>query len=180
MNNCLTFFRCCLLSLCFTNLLYAQTTGSKNVSLALSEFALLDIEPNTNVIAFNFSPPTQAGMPISTPAVNTSKWINYTSAKATATPNRTISAQIDQLIPGITVKVQAATAIGGGGTLGTTTGLQTLNTSAQTIISGIGGAFTGNGTSNGHQLSISTQITTYTQLVQTSNQTITLTYTISN
>lgn len=181
MNNSIVLFCCCfLLSMCSTSLLYAQTIGSKNVSLNLSEVALLDIEPNTNNISFNFTAPTEAGMPISNPTANTTKWLNYTSAKATTTANRTVSAQIDQIIPGIAIKLQAGSATGGGGTLGTTTGQKTLTTSAQTIINGIGGAFTGNGANHGHQLTISATITNYTQLVQTNNKTIIITYTISN
>ncbi len=91
-----------------------------------------------------------------------------------------ITAQIDQTFPGIALKLLAGTATGGGGTLGVSTGQKTLTTSPQIIISGIGGAFTGNGVNNGHQLTLATEITNYTQLVQTSSQTITITYTISN
>jgi len=169
-----------LIFVCFTNFLSAQTTGSRNITINLSEVALLDIEPNVNTISFNFTAPTEAGLPILTPAANTTKWLNYTSAKANATANRNVTAQINQTCPGITIKLQAGPATGGGGTLGISTGQKSLTTTAQTIINGIGGAFTGNGANNGHQLTISTEITNYTQLVQTNNQTITITYTISN
>lgn len=59
-----------------------QTTGSRNISIALPKVALLDIEP-VGTIAMNFLPPTDAGRPVASPAINTSKWINYTSAIAT-------------------------------------------------------------------------------------------------
>ncbi|KAA5531723.1 hypothetical protein F0460_15375 [Paenimyroides baculatum] len=174
------FYNTVLLLFCGTNDIFAQTTGNRNITLSLSEVALLDIEPNINTIAFNFTTPTEAGMPISKPSVNTTKWINYTSAKATTSPHRIITSQIDQLFPGISIRLQAANSVGGGGSLGTSTGQITLSTSPQTIINAIGGAYTGNGSNNGHQLTISTDITNYTDLVKTTNQLITITYTISD
>lgn len=158
----------------------AQASGSRNVYINLSAVALLDIEPNRENLALQFTAPGEAGMPLTQPAVNTTKWLNYTSAKATSAPTRNISAQVDYTLPGIAIKLQAGGAVGGGGARGITSGVVTLNTAPQIIISGIGGAFTGNGAGNGHQLSIWAEVSDFSQLVPHTNQIITITYTISN
>ncbi|TXH20491.1 MAG: hypothetical protein E6Q95_05650 [Chitinophagaceae bacterium] len=157
----------------------AQTTGSKNVSISLNEVMIMDIEPviSKNLV-MNFTVPTQAGNPIAIPANNTALWLNYTSALASG--SRHITARISATIPGVDIKLTAGAATGiGAGTRGVSTGQKILTTTNQTIISGIGGAFTGNGSSNGHQLIYTLGINNYTQLIKT-NTSITVTYTISN
>lgn len=170
-----------LLFFCGTFFLSAQTSGSRNISINLSEIALLDIEPSMTAISFSFLAPTEAGRPLTIPAVNTTKWLNYTSAKKTTTAARFITAQIDQSFAGLFIKLQAAAASGsGGGALGTSAGKVTLTTSPTTIITAIGGAYTGNGINNGHLLNISLEVDDYKKLVQTTSKIITITYTISN
>jgi hypothetical protein len=164
-----------------TLFLSAQTTGSRVINLNLSEVALLDIEPNKNTVSFSLSAPTEAGRPVTISAVTPTKWLNYTSAIKATTAIRTVSAQIDGPIEGLFVKIQAAAASGnGGGALGTPTGKMTVTTSPIAIVSGIGGAFTGNGANNGHLLTISLELDDYKKLVKTTNKIITITYTISN
>lgn len=85
------------------------------------------------------------------------------------------------MLPGISIKLQAGGAIGGGGGVrGTTAGAVTLTTTPIPIVNGIGGAFTGNGAGNGHQLSIWAEISDYTQVIPANNHILTITYTISN
>lgn len=159
--------------------LYSQTTGNRTVAVTLPIVTLMDIKPS-GVITMNFTAPTEAGNPIVAPAVNTTKWINYTSAIALGGLTRKITASINQVIPGIDIKIQAATASGsGGGTLGTPSAQVTLNTTSQTIISGIGGAFTGNGANNGHRLTISLSANTYSNLSARANTPVIITYTIT-
>ncbi len=149
-----------------------------NVSLTLPQVALMDIEQATS-ISLNPTKPTEAGSRLANPANNTTKWLNYTSAVASG-GSRTISASINQTVPGIDIKLQAASASGsGGGTLGTPSSQVTLSTVPTTIISGIGGAYTGNGVGNGHQLTFSAVPNNYTNL-NASNNTVTVTYTISD
>lgn len=174
------FYTAFLFCSCAVNFISAQGT-SRNVVLNLPEVALLDIEPNTTAVTLNFTMPNEAGNPIGLPVTNASKWLNFTSAIATGAPVRTITAQIDQLVPGIRIKMQAGSATGSGsGTLGTSTGQVILGTSPQPLISGIGGGFTGNGTNNGYPITTSLEITDYTKLVKTNNKIITITYTLSN
>lgn len=160
--------------------IFSQTTGSKNVSLTLPVVTLMDIEP-AGSISLNFTAPTEAGRAIINPTANTTKWINYTSAITSGGASRKITAKLDTLIPGVNIMVQAGPASGaGGGTLGTSSGLVTLSaTAATTIISGIGGAFTGNGTNNGHQLSITISPSNYTNLSASTNNVVVITYTIT-
>lgn len=177
-----TLLRICwvLMFLGTTGITLAQTTGSKSITLNLQEIALLDIEPDISTLNFNFTAPSEAGSPLTAPATNTTRWLNYTSAVELG-DTRIITAQIDGTIPGVSIKLQAAAAQGGGGTLGITAGQVTLSTaSAVNIITGIGGAYTGNGINNGHRLTISLEINDYTELVQTNNEVITITYTITN
>lgn len=161
--------------------LFAQTTANFSINLNLSEVALLDVEPQNSTLNFNFLPPSESGNKITTPTVNTTCWLNYTSAKKTSSPNRNITARVDQIIPGVLIKMQASASSGvGTGALGTPSGKVTLTTNPIIIISGIGGGFTGNGINNGHQLNISLEINDYKELVKVTNKVITITYTISN
>ncbi|WP_185094993.1 hypothetical protein [Chryseobacterium taiwanense] len=157
---------------------YPSLAQTYTVSFTLPQVALMDIE-QTSSINLDLTKPTEAGNRLVNPSNNTTKWLNYTSAVASG-GSRSISASITQLIPGVDVKLQAAAASGSGaGTLGTPSSQITLSTTPTTIISGIGGAYTGNGVGNGHQLTLSVSPNTYTNL-NTSNNTVTVTYTITD
>ncbi|MBK1898271.1 hypothetical protein [Chryseobacterium paridis] len=165
----------CILFVFLSGKIYSQI----NVAATLPIVTLLDIEPTGN-IALNFVAPTEAGLAIVNPAVNTTKWINYTSAIASGGATRKVTAAVNQVIPGVNIRLQAAAASGaGGGTLGTSAGQVTLTTTAVTIISGIGGAFTGNGANNGHMLTISLVPNTYANLSTRTNTPVVITYTIT-
>lgn len=174
-------FRLSLLFFLYGTYLLTAQTGSRSVSFTFSEVALLDIKPATNYMNLAINAPAEAGRAATVPVVNATKWLNYTSAIRLLDPKRTVTAQIDQLIAGVTLKLQAATASGsGGGLLGTPAGNIVLTTSPVVIITGIGGAYTGNGINNGHLLQFSLEVNDYKKLVQTTNKVITITYTISN
>ncbi|WON94831.1 hypothetical protein ACLCDV_07670 [Sphingobacterium sp. Lzh-3] len=168
----------CTLSFPFSSA--AQLTGSKNVILTLPTVALLDIEP-AGLINMNFTAPTEAGSPLVNPTPNTSKWLNYTSAIAAAGSNRIITASISKIVPGIDIKLSTASAaMGGGGALGTPSGQIILTTIAQTIVSGIGGAYTGNGANFGHQLTLTISPNNYATLSSANSTSIIIRYTISD
>lgn len=155
--------------------LFSQT----NISITLPLVTLMDIEPAGN-ISLSFTAPTEAGKALGNPLPNTSKWINYTSAITSGGPSRRITAAVNKVIDGIDIKLQAAAASGsGGGTLGTPSGQATLTTTPTTIISGIGGAFTGNGVNNGHNLTLSLIPVTYANIMAQANTSVTITYTIT-
>ncbi len=157
----------------------SQTTGNRTVTLTLPVVTLLDVEP-AGTINLNYTAPAEAGNAVTIPAANTTKWINYTSAITASGATRRITASISQVIPGTDIRIQAAAASGsGGGTLGAPSAQVVLTTAAQTIISGIGGAFTGNGANNGHRLTISLTNNTYANIAARTNTPIVITYTIT-
>ncbi|GAB0156905.1 hypothetical protein CHRYSEOSP005_21720 [Chryseobacterium sp. Alg-005] len=168
-----------LIASLFSCHVFSQTSGNKNVSVTLPVVTLLDVEPAGN-ITLNFTAPTEAGRSIVNPVGNTSKWINYTSAIAPGGVSRRITASVNQTIPGVDIKIQAATASGaGGGTLGTPLGQITITTTPVAIINGIGGAYTGTGANNGHRLTITMAPNTYSNLSAINNTPIVITYTIT-
>ncbi|SDQ86687.1 hypothetical protein SAMN05421664_2899 [Chryseobacterium soldanellicola] len=159
--------------------MFSQTTGNRTVAVTLPIVTLMDIEPAGN-ITLSFTAPTEAGRSVVNPSANTTKWINYTSAIASGGVTRRITASINQIIPGVDIKIQAAAAAGsGGGTLGTPSSQITLTTAPTTIISGIGGAFTGTGTNNGHRLTITLTPNNYANLFARTNTPVVITYTIT-
>lgn len=157
----------------------SQTTGNRTVTLTLPVVTLMDVEP-AGTISLNYAAPTEAGNAVTIPTANTAKWINYTSAITASGVVRRITASINQVIPGTDIRIQAAAASGsGGGTLGSPSAQVILTTAAQTIISGIGGAFTGNGPNNGHRLTITLTNNTYANISARTNTPIVITYTIT-
>ncbi|MDQ1097886.1 MULTISPECIES: hypothetical protein [Chryseobacterium] len=158
---------------------YSQSTGNRTVSVTLPVVTLLDVEPTGN-ISMSFTAPADAGRPIISPTINTTKWINYTSAIVSGGVSRHVTASVNQTIPGVNIRLQAAAASGtGGGALGTPSAQVTLGTTPITIISGIGGAFTGNGANNGHRISIALVTSNYANLSAITAVPVTITYTIS-
>ncbi|WP_228464535.1 hypothetical protein [Chryseobacterium antibioticum] len=165
----------CIIFCLMTSPIFSQST----IAVTLPVVTLIDIEP-AGTFTLNFTAPTEAGQALTAPAANTTKWVNYTSAIPSGGLTRRITASVNQVIPGVDIKVQAAAASGaGGGTLGTSSGLVTLSTTAANIITGIGGAFTGNGTNNGHRLTISLVVNTYANLSSRTNTPVVITYTIT-
>ncbi|WP_106914400.1 hypothetical protein [Chryseobacterium aurantiacum] len=163
--------------LLLSGLLYSQTTPS----ITLPVVTLMDIEPSGN-ISLSFTAPTEAGRALVNPTPNTTKWINYTSAIAPSGATRRITAAVtvNPLVPGVNIRLQAAAASGaGGGTLGSSSGQVTLTTTPITIISGIGGAYTGNGVNNGHNITISLVPGSYNNITAQTNTVVTITYTIT-
>ncbi|AZB34394.1 hypothetical protein [Chryseobacterium bernardetii] len=164
-------------------------TDGHTITVSIPEVALVDIEPAaTKNITLGFTAPTEAGNPIIPSAANNTLWLNYSSIKSDADPSRNVSVKLNAVIPGVDVHVTAAAATGsGGGTLGTSAGLLTLSAADQTIISGIGSAYTGNGTNNGHNLTYALVagsgpggVANYADLLATATTSATVTYTISD
>lgn len=168
-----------LTGLCFACRLVSQTTGNRTVTLMLPVVTLMDVEP-AGTISLNYAAPSEAGNALTAPPANTTKWINYTSAILPGGATRRITASVNQLIPGTDIRIQAAAASGsGGGALGIPSGPVVLTTAAQTLISGIGGAFTGNGANNGHRLTISIAVSTYAGFTARTNTPVVIVYTIT-
>jgi hypothetical protein len=156
------------------------------VNVSIPEVFLVDIEPsNATTISLAPSAPTEAGLGLDfSGATNNSLWLNYSSIVENATHTRKVTVQITNgTVPsGVDLKVSAAAAAGGTGTVGTPTGTITLSTLAQDFVTGIGSCYTGDGTSKGHNLtySFALQAGNYNKVYSVSTTPITVTYTITN
>lgn len=166
-----------------------SNTDSHTISITVPEVALADIEPAANKnITLGFTAPTEAGLPIVADGTDNTLWLNYSSIKSASDTTRNVSVKLDALIPGIDINLTAAAASGSGeGDLGTPSAQLTLSAADQTLISGIGSAYTGDGANNGHNLTYalapgsgSGTIATYADLEATSTAVATVTYTISD
>ncbi|MEA5461777.1 hypothetical protein VB796_22095 [Arcicella sp. LKC2W] len=166
----------------------AQDTKNDNhtVAITIPEVAILDLELSSSKnIAASFIAPTEAGNPITVPANNTSLWLNYSSIvePTGADATRKVSVKTSATIPGIDIKVTAATDAGAGaGTKGVPVAAGVILTTAdQDLITGVGSCWTDTGTSKGHQLTYEfglTSAATYSNLAS-GTTTVTVTYTLS-
>jgi len=175
------------LLLCFTGFgsfspSFGQATGNTTVSIELYRVTIMDIEPNNNVISLPLKAPVEAGLPAHGETENAT-WLNYTCCLESGDADRIITVNIGNgTVPaGLKITVTASAYSGtGSGTFGTPSGTITLSSLAQTLISGIRGAYTGNGINNGHQLTYNLEITNYSQLDFDNSNTIQVVYTITN
>jgi hypothetical protein len=181
----------CFIAAAISGSVQAQDSNTDNhtITISIPEVALVDIEPAaTKNITLGFTAPTEAGNPITPTTSDNTLWLNYSSVKSVADPTRNVSVKVNALIPGIDINVTAAAATGsGGGTLGTPAALLTLSAADQTIVSGIGSAYTGNGANNGHNLTYALAagsgpggVAAYADLEATASTVATVIYTISD
>lgn len=170
-----------MLLLSQTMLLQAQGSARHSICLVIPEIAILDVEPNNTPITLAMDAPTEAGTAVDADQINSSKWLNYTSAIGSGGSSRSITAQIasGSLPNGVQLSLRASSSAGGGGTTGRSTGSIVLRSSPQTIITGIGRSYTGNGTGNGHQLIYGMSITDYKQLDADASQNVQVIFTIT-
>ncbi|MBU0528664.1 hypothetical protein KKF86_02785 [bacterium] len=164
------------------DLVYSQTESFNNVYFTIPEFALIDIEPNASDIIFSFDAPTEAGEQLESLSDNT-KWLNYTSTVTIGGLLKNITAQITSstIIPGLKIELLVSNYSGSGqGVLGTPVGAINLSTTAQTIITGIGGCFTNTGANSGHNLEYNVSINDYLVFEVPATPSIDIVFTISN
>lgn len=139
------------------NTTFAQDTHTDNhtIGLSMPAVALLDIEPAASKnISMEFSASDlEAGNPIATSVANSSLWLNVTSIVPSGKTRKVTASVSDNVPTGTTLKVTAASYTGTGeGTFGTPGAQISLATTAANIITGIGSCYTGNGASNGYNL----------------------------
>ncbi len=157
-------------------------TDSHNIFLTVPTIALLDIESAgvSNDISVILVAPEEAGDPLES-KTDESLWLNVTSIVTTGSSNN-IKVEIDQIVPGLDLKVSAAGYSGvGQGSWGTPASTElTLNTSAQSLVTGITSGYTGNGAGNGFKLSytVDPDETAFDALLASSSIIIDVTYTL--
>ncbi|MFZ2284433.1 MAG: hypothetical protein WAV86_11195 [Lutibacter sp.] len=159
-----------------------HNTGNINATFNLSRVAMLDIKPDNSTITLNLVG-IEAGEKAIMATTDNKKWINFSSAiESTANP-RSISIKIDggQVPSGIYLKLSTSNSMGvGKGVLGSPAGILTLNSTPQTIISNIRGAYTGNGINNGYELTYYLEIYDYKLLDFNQSATLSITLTLSD
>ena len=168
----------CIAFLLLTSSLWAQTSATNTLNLHLPTVALLDIAPNGGSITLSLNTPNEAGSPL-TGTNDSSKWLNLTSAVASGS-SRYITAHLSagNIPAGLGLRFTTTAYSGNGaGALGSGGGSILLNSLPQTIVSGIGGAYTGDGTGNGYNLNYALEIQNYAQLQHDLSTVITVTFT---
>lgn len=170
-----------LLILTFNCLLVkGQDNDDIDFSIEIKEISLVNVVPNNQVISFDVSVASTVGEEFPT-QYNSSKWLNYTSTHSSYSPLKIIKAHIGGgvLPQGIALylKVDGATGYGAGH-LGIPTSKIKLNNSPQTVLSCIGGAYTGRGKHNGHRLNYSVKILDYEKLTSVHNKKYVVYYTL--
>ena len=161
----------------------AQYSLSGNTAtVTIPSVALVDIEPSSGSISLVLTQPTEAGQTMTnSSATNNSKWINYSSSNSTAV-TRKITVQITSgSVPsGLVIDLTASSYSGSGvgGTFGSPGSTIQINTSAQNLITGISSCHTGDGTSNGHQLTYTMRITNYANVKTVTSGTLLVNYTL--
>lgn len=160
---------------------YAQDNDDTSATFKLSEIALLDLAPNNTTVTLNVVAPDNAGEKAIIEATNNNKWINFSSAVKSSTASRSISVKIvsGQVPPGIYLKLSTENN-SGFGEYGKTPSVITLNNQEQTIVSGIRGAYTGNGEANGFKLTYGLEIYDYKLLDFDQSATLSLRLTLTD
>ena len=163
----------------------AQSDGQADVLFSIPEVALVDIEPSGFDIQLSLAAQSKAGLPVESvvSSENNSLWINYTSSLSTRSNTRSVSVQITngKVPAGIILVLKASPDAGNGqGTTGIPVGEVYVSSSPQTIISGIGRCYTGNGPNYGHQLSYSLIISDFSALDYGESSTLQIAYTITD
>jgi hypothetical protein len=125
----------------------------------------MDIEPGSAAISLIITQPTEAGLPVTaSSASDNSKWLNYTSCNISSV-SRKIMVQITSgSVPAGTVldlSTSTYSGSGAGGTFGSPNSTIQLSNTAQNLITGISSCYTGDGSTNGHQLTYSLRIINY-------------------
>ena len=166
-----------------------SNTAEHNAILTIPEVALLDLEAASGTtVVLNPSVPTEAGMALSFPVVDSNIWLNYSSIVGSVSePLRNIDVQISSgTVPaGTALMVMATSDSGNGdGLMGVPSSTIVLSNLNQNIITNIGSAYTGDGITKGHNLQYTLDLLSstgsYGLLDFDFNETLVLTYTLSD
>lgn len=165
---------------------YAQDDeGGCSLSFTIPEIALIDIEPSgLSNIYLTLEAGSESGQPITAKgSINDDLWINYTSCLASGGSSRSVSVQVASgTIPeGVQLILSPSGYSGNGqGTHGSPVGEIILSQTPQTLISGIGRCFTGDGQNNGHKLNYTIRISDYNLLNIDESSNIQIAFTLTD
>ncbi|SEI71641.1 hypothetical protein SAMN04487995_1846 [Dyadobacter koreensis] len=164
---------------------FAQDTRTDNhqIIVEVPTVALLDLETSgTKNITASFIQPTllEAGQKIAAPALNNTLWLNYSSIQEGTTTKR-VDVKVNEVVSGVDINLVAGASATGAGTKGTPTAGFILTAADQTLVGGIGSAYTLTGSGNGHQLTytFAAEDANYAAL-RSGSTTVTVTYTLAD
>ncbi len=141
---------------------HGQTTGTSGIVLGLNSVSLLDLEGSGGKnLRMEFERSPEAGSPLIAPGSNSTLWVNLTSAVQTAQTRRVTALISGTFPPGFSLLLETSASTTGAGARGTPVSSLVLSSSAQTIINGIGGGYTGTGVGYGFNLKYTLQYTDY-------------------
>jgi hypothetical protein len=174
-----------------SNVVTAQDNNDSNVAshgveIKIPTVALVDVEGTDGEAGtINLTPDVsslEAGEAVDFSTANdNSLWLNYTSVVA-ANQTRTVTASISGTLPsGVSLKLLASGITTGNGTRGSSAGEITLSGNGQSVVTGIGSAYTESGENKGHQLTYTLDMNnnSYAGLVANDSYNVTVTYTIT-
>ena len=146
---------------------------------------MVDVVPkHRTTVLLSHARAASGSTPDFTDRIERSLWLNYSSIVANETKTRKVTVQISEgTVPsGVELKVSAAEAIGGVGSVGSSVGEVTLTNSPKDLVMGIGSCYTGEGAARGHKLTyaFTFQPADFNKVLFTSSIPITVTYTITN
>jgi hypothetical protein len=153
----------------------SATTASTAVSVTLASFCLVAVTASSvNLTIAN--PATPGGTPSN--VTSTSTYAQYSSTVASGVTRRITAAWAtgNSAPTGCELRLTATPGTG----QGTSAGQILLSTTAQNIITSIGGCATGTGATSGAQLAYALNIITMTSLVANENKSATITFTLTD
>ena len=157
-------------------LVRSATTANSAVSVSMGSFCLVGVTSSSVNLTIS-NPATPGGVPNN--ATNASTYAQYSSVVASGVTRR-ITAQWatgNSAPTGCELRLQASPA---GGVQGTSAGQIVVSTTAQNIVTGIGGCATGTGATSGALFSFTLVINTMTSLVANEIKTATITLTLTD
>jgi hypothetical protein len=159
--------------------------GECSLSFTIPEIALIDIEPSgLSNVYLTLEAGSETGQPVTVKgSIHDELWINYTSCLTSGGSSRSVSVQVASgTIPdGVQLILSPSGFSGSGkGTHGIPVGEVILSQTPQTLISGIGRCFTGDGQKNGHKLSYSLRISDYQSLNIEESSNIQIAFTLTD
>lgn len=156
---------------------YWGSQRSSSFTITIQPASVIRIVPGTITLSLT---PLVAGGPV-TNDVDNSSYLRVTSIVSGNNSNKKVQANITMgSVPsGTVLKLAATKCITGSGTFGTASSI-TLNNTAQTIITGIGSCYTGDGPLEGYNLTYRWELNTGNTVNLIAGTTVvSITYTIS-
>ena len=153
----------------------SATTVTSAVSVSIASFCLMAVT-SSSVSLTIANPATPGGVPADATSTNT--YAQYSSTVASGVTRRITAAWAtgNSAPTGCELRLTATPGSG----QGSSAGQILVSTTAQNIVTGIGGCATGTGGTSGAQLAYALNITTMTSLVANESKTATITLTLTD